>query len=245
MMKIEIWSDYVCPFCYIGKKQLENALEKFPQKSIEIEFKSYQLDPNTPLYSDSGKSFYEGIAEKYGGGVEQAKQMMAGIVEQAKTVGLDFNFETMKPTNTFDAHRLTKFAHEHGKSKEVAEKLLYGNFTESEDISDYETLADIAAEAGLNREDTLTTLQDENAYADNVRDDIREAQTLGVTAVPYFVFNRKYALSGAQPQEAFEQALQQIFDEEKSAPQFQDLSAGNDADGACGVDGCEVPEEKE
>lgn len=244
-MKIEIWSDYVCPFCYIGKRQLENALEQFPQRDeVDIEFKSYQLDPNTPLYSESGKSFYEGMAEKFGGGVEQVKQMTAGIEQQAKAVELDFQFETMKPTNTFDAHRLAKFAREHGKEKEVSEKLMYGNFTASIDISDHKTLADIAAEAGLNRADALAVLQDEHAYADQVRADISEAQTIGITGVPYFIFNRKYALSGAQQQETFEQALQQVFDQEKSAPQFQDLSAGNDADGACGADGCDVPEEK-
>lgn len=244
-MKIEIWSDYVCPFCYIGKTQLEHALDTFSHKDdVEIEFKSFELEPSTPPYSENSKSVYEATAAKYGGTVEQAKQTMDGVEQQAKSVGIEMDFNTMKPGNTFDAHRLTKFAQENGKGKEIHDRIMYASFTESRDIGLYETLADIAADAGLNRDDALAALQDENAYADQVRADIREAQTLGVTSVPNFIFNRKYSLSGAQPQETFEQALQQIFEEEQSTPKFQDLSSNNDADGACGTDGCDVPEEK-
>lgn len=242
-MKIEIWSDYVCPFCYIGKRQLEKALKQFPQKDdVDIEFKSYQLDPNTPPYT--GQDFYEGMAEKFGG-VEQSKQMMAGIAEQAKTVGLDFYFDTMKAANTFDAHRLAKFAKEHGKDANLSEKLLYANFTESKDIGNLETLAEIAEDAGLNKAEALATLQDKQAYAEDVQADIKEAQQFGITGVPYFIINRKYALSGAQQTETFVQALEKVFEEEKPKPMFENLAPDSEADGACGDDGCEVSDQKE
>lgn len=213
-MKIEIWSDYVCPFCYMGKRKLEEALDSFPQKDqIDIEFKSFQLDPNTPSYSDSGPGFYEGTAAKYGGTVEQVKQMMAGIVEQAKSVGLDFRFETMKPTNTFDAHRLTKFAREHGKDIEITEKLFHASFTASKDIGNIETLAALAEEVGLNKEKALEVLKDKQTYASEVKSDIEEASTVGVTGVPYFVFDRKYTLSGAQQTDTILQTLNKMLEE--------------------------------
>lgn len=242
-MKIEIWSDFVCPFCYIGKRKLEEALATFPHKDqVEIEFKSYQLDPNTPPYS--GQDFYESMGAKFGN-AEQAKQMMGGIVEQAKLVGLEFNFDTMKAANTFNAHRLTKFAREHGKDAIVSEKLLYANFTESKDIGNIEVLSEIASEAGLNKEEVLAALQDKEAYAKEVKSDIEEAKQLGITGVPYFIFNRKFALSGAQQTETFVQALEKAWEEEQGVPTFENLSPSNDSDGACGDDGCAVPEQKE
>lgn len=236
-MKIEIWSDVVCPFCYIGKRKLEEALNTFPHKNdVTIEFKAYQLDPNAAPYS--GQDFYENMAAKFGS-VEQAKQMTANIVDQAKSVGLDFHFDTMKPTNTFDAHRISKFAKEHGKDAAISEKLLHANFTDSKDVGNHETLADIAAEVGLDKREALKVLQDENAYRDEVNKDIAEAKQFGISGVPYFIFNRKYAISGAQPPEAFTQALEKVWEEENKVTPFQDLST--DTDGACGPDGCAVP----
>lgn len=242
-MKIEIWSDFVCPFCYIGKRKLEVALNEFHGKDrVEIEFKSYQLDPSTPKYS--GQDFYESMGTKFGS-AEQAKQMMGSITEQAKEVGLDFHFDTMKPTNTFDAHRLTKFAKEHGKDAELAEKLLYANFTESKDVGDATTLAELAAEVGLPKDAALAVVNDPDAYADEVKADIEEAQKVGVQGVPFFVFNRKYAISGAQPPEAFKEALEKVFEEEQPVSAFEDLSPANGADATCTDDSCAVPESKE
>lgn len=242
-MKIEIWSDMVCPFCYIGKKKLDQALDQFSQKEkVEIEFKSYQLDPNTPPYS--GQDFYEGVSAKFGGSVEQSRKMMASIAEQGKSEGLDLRFDTMKPTNTFDAHRLTQFAKTCGKDAAVAEKLFYANFTESKDIGNIDTLAEIAEESGLNKEGTLAILLDKQAYAKEVHADIEEARQIGVTSVPFFLFNRKYTLSGAQPTEAFVQALNKILEEEKLVPAFESLSTNHEADAACGDDGCAVPDQK-
>ncbi len=236
-MKIEVWSDVVCPFCYIGKRRLEEALEKFPHKDkVEVEFKSYQLDPNTPPYT--GQSYYDSMAAKFGS-VEQVKQMTDNLAVQAKSVGLDFDFENAKQANTFDAHRISKFAETHGRGLGISEKLLKAHFVDGKDVGDAETLADIAAEVGLDRDDALAAFEDKQAYADEVNADIEEASQFGITGVPYFIINRKYAISGAQPVETFLGALEKVWEEENPVPVFEDLST-TDAD-ACGPEGCEVP----
>jgi len=242
-VKIEVWSDFVCPYCYIGKRKLEAALAEFPQKNdVEIQFKSYQLDPNSPPYS--GQDFYESMSKKFGS-AEQAKQMMVNVADQAKMVGLNFHFDTMKPTNTFNAHRLEKFAATHGKGAEVAEKLLYANFTESKDVGNIDILANIAADTGLDKDEALAALQDDNAYADEVRADIDEAKQFGITGVPFFIFNRKYSLSGAQPKETFLQVLEKVSEEEKSIPTLESLAVNTEHDATCGDDGCDIPTQKE
>jgi predicted DsbA family dithiol-disulfide isomerase len=243
-MKIEVWSDFVCPFCYIGKRRLEQALAQFPHKDqVEIEYKSFELDPNAP--KDSDKNIHELLASKYGMTVEQAKQQNDGIRQHAASVGLTYHFDTMKPTNTFDAHRLAKFAKMKGKEAEIIEKLMYAYFTESKHIGEHETLADIAESAGLDRQETLKVLEDKNAYANDVRIDQAIAQQYGIRGVPYFVINQKYAISGAQPTETFINALNKIWEEEASAPKFQDLSTDSAEDASC-VDGsCAVPGRQE
>ncbi|PLR77068.1 disulfide bond formation protein DsbA [Bacillus sp. V3-13] len=239
-MKIEVWSDFVCPFCYIGKRRLEAALAQFPHKDqVEIEYKSFELDANAP--KNSGKSIHESLAAKYGMSVEEAKQANANVGQQAASAGLTFNFDTMKPTNTFDAHRLAKFAKYHGKEAEVTEKLLYAYFTESKDLSNFETLADIAEAAGLDRQEAVNALQDQNAFANEVRIDESIAQQYGIRGVPYFVINSKYAISGAQPAETFTSALQKVWEEENPAPKLQDLSADGADDAFCADGSCAVP----
>ncbi|MCL6574255.1 MAG: DsbA family oxidoreductase [Bacillus sp. (in: Bacteria)] len=240
-MKIEVWSDYVCPFCYIGKRRLEEALNQFPNKDqIEVEFKSFELDQNSPKYSS--QNIHEVLATKYGMSIEKAKQSNLGVGQQAETVGLTFNFDDMKPTNTFDAHRLAKYAKTQGKAAEVSEKLLNAYFTESKHIGDVETLADIAAAEGLNRQEALNVLTDENAYASDVRQDEALAQQYGVRGVPYFVINQKYAISGAQPVQTFTGALQKAWQEETKSPVLQDLSTVEDA--SCEDGNCVIPEKK-
>ncbi|NRD80223.1 DsbA family oxidoreductase [Bacillus sp. BRMEA1] len=236
-MKIEVWSDYVCPFCYIGKRRLDMALEQFPHKDqVVVEFKSFELDPNAPKYTSG--TIHEALAKKYGMSVEQAKQANQGVGQQAASVGLAFHFDEMKPTNTFDAHRLEKYAKSQGKEKEVAEKLLYAYFTESKHLGEHEILADIAAAAGLDRRKALEVLEDPNAFANDVRLDEDLAQQYGVRGVPFFVINQKYAISGAQPLEAFTNALEKVWQEESTAPVFQDLSSEEDVsctDGSCAI----------
>lgn len=233
-MKIEVWSDIVCPFCYIGKRKLEAALEQFPHRAdVVVEFKSYQLDPDTQAYQ--GQDYYESLAAKFGS-IEKAKEMATGIAEQAKQEGLTFNFAEMKPTNTFAAHRITKYAKEHGKDNLISEKLLYAHFTEAKDVGDIEVLAEIAAASGLDREESLAVLQDKDNYADEVRADIEEAKRYEISGVPFFILNQKYAISGAQPIETFTQALEKVWEEENPKPILEDLSVTDGsacADGSC------------
>jgi predicted DsbA family dithiol-disulfide isomerase len=243
-MKIEVWSDFVCPFCYIGKRRLEEALSQFPHRdSVEVEFKSFELDPNSPAYN--GKSIHEALASKYGMSIEQAKQANQNVGQQAATVGLTFNFEEMKPTNTFKAHRLAKYAKTLGKEAVITEKLLYAYFTESKNLGNIETLADIAVESGLDRQESLKVLEDEKAFANDVRIDQSIAQQYQITGVPFFIVNQKYAISGAQPTSTFAGALQKVWEEENPAPVLQDLSTVSAEDASC-VDGnCVIPERKE
>lgn len=211
-MKIEVWSDFVCPFCYIGKRRLEQALEPFPHREdVEIVFRSFELDPNAP--NETPLTIHEIIANKYGISLEEAKRANADIGRQAEAVGLTFRFDTMKPTNTFDAHRLAQYANEKGRLQDVVERLFYAYFTESKRISDRNVLLAIAEAAGLDRTEAEEVLAS-GRYTQEVRRDEEEAAALGVRGVPFFVLNRKYAISGAQPVEVFRRALEKVWEEE-------------------------------
>lgn len=211
-MKIEIWSDYVCPFCYIGKRRLEEALEQTGlEEKAEVVFKAYELDPNSPAVSDTLMT--EVLAKKYGMSVEEAKKMTDNVVDQAKSVGLNYNFDVMTPANTFNAHRIAKLAEQEGFDKTVSESLLKAYFIDGEKIGAEDVLLRIAEEAGISR-DRAKAVLDSDEFADDVRMDIAEAQQIGVKGVPFFVIDRKYAISGAQPAEAFANALRQAAEEE-------------------------------
>lgn len=237
-MKIEVWSDFVCPFCYIGKRRLEEALEQFPHKeNVEVIFRSYELDPNTP--KNVNMTVNEALAEKYGMTIEKAKEMSAGVAEQAASVGLDFHFEQMINTNTFDAHRLAHYGAEKGVGLQLTEALLKANFTETKNLNSHEVLAEIAKEVGLDAQEVLFVLQDEKKYANTVKRDQMIAQQMGVRGVPFFVLNEKYSISGAQPSQTFLGALEKVWAEENQEPILQDLSVEQDA--SCGDDGCAIP----
>ncbi|AJG58582.1 TPA: DsbA family oxidoreductase [Bacillus cereus] len=243
-MKIEVWSDFVCPFCYIGKRRLEMALEQFPhKKDVEVEFKSFELDQNAPIYS--GTSINEVLASKYGISIEEAKRNNVQLGNHAASMGLSFNFDEMKPTNTFDAHRLAKFAKNQGKEKEITENLLFAYFTESKNLSDVDTLATIAEAAGLDKEEALRVINDKKAYANDVRIDEAIAQQYQISGVPYFIINQKYAISGAQPLETFVGALQQVWEEENPAPKLQELSSEGGSDMSCTDESCSVPSKEQ
>jgi len=156
---------------------------------------------------------YEVLAEKYGSTVEAAKTMTAGVVEQAKTVGLDYNFEAMKPANTLDAHRLVKWASAQGKAREANELLLHAYFIEGKEIGNNDVLLDLIESLDLSREEAEKVLNSKEYLAD-VRIDIAKAGQIGVRGVPFFVINDKYAISGAQPTETFVGALQKVAEEE-------------------------------
>lgn len=241
-MKIEIWSDIACPFCYIGKQNLEKALAQFPHKDqVNIEFKSFELDPGASTYD--GTSYIEKLAPKFGG-MQQAKQFIAQVTQHAKDVGLTFNFDEMKPTNTLDAHRLAKWAKTQGKEVEVNEKLLLAHFSEAKDVGDIDTLADIAAEAGLDREEAIKVLRDKNHYSQNVKEDQLEAKKIGINGVPFFIINDKYAISGAQPTDIFSNALDTIWEEENPKPKFETLSVDMEDGGMCTDGSCSIPPKK-
>ncbi len=204
-MKVEIWSDVMCPFCYIGKRRFENALEQFPGKEhVEIEWKSFQLNPD--MKTDPSKSINDFLAEHKGISVAQAKQMNDRVTAMAAEVGLQYDFDKAIAANSFDAHRLSHFAKRYGKQDAVEEALFKAYFTEGKNTADHETLVALAAEAGLNADETRAMLSGTD-FADAVNNDIYEAQQVGARGVPFFVFDNTYAVSGAQPSELFLQML--------------------------------------
>ena len=239
-MHIDIWSDYVCPFCYIGKRRLELALEQFTYKQqVTISYKSYELDPNAPAESTMG--IHAMLAAKYGMTIDEAKKANANVAAQAESVGLTFRFDNMVPTNTFDAHRLAKFAKKHEKENAMIEILFKAYFTDSERLANHNTLAKLAGQAGLNCKEVFEILEDPKAFADEVRSDEEMAKQMGIRGVPFFVFNQKYAVSGAQPMETFVSVLQKVWASEKQTPVLRHLT---DDGAGCVDDSCEIPVNK-
>lgn len=211
-MKIEIWSDYVCPFCYIGKRRLEEAITKTGlQEKVKIEFKAFELEPNA--VANSEQPIIESLAEKYKMSIQEAKAMTDNVAIQAQSVGLHYDFERMNPANTFHAHRLAKLAVQEGLGAEMSEALLKAYFIDARKIGLFETLIEIATEVGLSEERTKEMLHSEE-FVEDVKKDIQEAGQIGVQGVPFFVINRKYAISGAQATETFIDALQKVANEE-------------------------------
>ncbi|GAA0356410.1 DsbA family oxidoreductase [Bacillus horti] len=234
-MKVEIWSDYMCPFCYIGKRKFEVALEQFAHKDrVEVTYRSFELDPGAKR--DNPESVYEMLSAKYNVPVEQAKAMNQNVAKQAEEVGLTYHFDTMELTNSFDAHRLTHFAAHHGKSGEIAEKLFHAVFTASKNIGQHNVLIELATEAGLDLEETTKMLQGDH-HTLEVHADEQEAKELGIRGVPYFVIDRKYAISGAQSSDVFLDTLQKAWGEARPLTVVNETSpkAGQDycSDGEC------------
>ena len=231
-MNVEIWSDVMCPFCYIGKLKFEKALEQFPHKDdIKISWKSFQLDPTT--ITDPSLNTIEHLRLKKGWSKEQASETIAYVTNIAHQVGLQFNFEKAVVANSFDAHRLSHLAKKYNLQNELEEKLFSAYFIEGKNTADYETLLQIANEVGLDKAEVSTMLNG-NTFANEVHQDIEQAQQIGVRGVPFFVLNQKYAISGAQESDTFLQALHKAYDETK----LVDLP-GNDSV-VCGPDGCEI-----
>jgi predicted DsbA family dithiol-disulfide isomerase len=238
-MKIEIWSDVVCPWCYIGKRRFETALAQFPQRDqLEIVWKSFELDPGARSAAASegdNADYAERLARKYGTTVPGAQKMLDSMTDAAATEGLDFHFERAVASNTFDAHQVIHLGLDRGVQDAVKERLLRAYFTEGEPIGDRETLARLGAEAGLDADEVRTAL-DEQRYAAAVRADESEAAALGISGVPFFVVDRKYGVSGAQPGDALLEVLQRAWSE---AHPLTMVSAAGDGE-ACGPDGCAI-----
>ena len=233
-MKIEIWSDIMCPFCYIGKRQLETALEQFPDNEFEIEWKSFQLDPSITPQPD--KDVYTYLAERKGMTVEQSKEMHKGVAERAKSVGLDYNFDKAVISNSLNAHRIIQLAKTKNIGDRMEEIFFKAYFTDGQDLNNGQTLIKLGTQAGLEENEIREVLESDTLFLKEVESDIKEAGEIGVQGVPFFVFDRKYAVSGAQPVETFENALQQTYKETVSP--FKDLSGQNGA--SCDADGCSI-----
>jgi predicted DsbA family dithiol-disulfide isomerase len=230
-MRIDIWSDVVCPWCYVGKRRLEAALADFPHP-VDIHWHAFELDPTAPTTRDG--SYEQRLAEKYGVSVGEAGAMTARMTAAAAEDGLDFRFDIARPGNTFDAHRLLHLAELRGVQDAVKERLLRATFTEGEPVADHDALVRLVAEAGLDADEARTVLS-EGTYADEVRADEEQARRLGITGVPFFVIDEKYGISGAQPADLLLQVLQRAWSE--SAP-LQMVGAPS-ADG-CEGDACAV-----
>lgn len=236
-MKVEIWSDYQCPFCYIGKRRFEKALQQFAQADqVEVEFKSFELDPNAEREVTMSQS--EMLMKKYNMSAEQVKASNDQLTAQAKAEGLDYHLDQTVLTNTFDAHRLMQYAVSKGKGKEMNERLFYAYFTKSKHLGDRGTLVALAEEIGLDKQKTMEMLES-NLYTAEVRTDEQEASLLGVRGVPFFVIDRKYGISGAQQTETFLETLKKVWMEANPLQMVADSSNNNNAntcsDGSCNI----------
>ena len=209
-MKIEIWSDVMCPFCYIGKRKLEKALEQFEGKrNVEITWKSYQLNPH--MEYQEGVDVYTYLAEVKGKSREWAEEMHANVSKMANEVGLNYDFDKVKIANSFDAHRVIQLAKKYNLTNEIEERFFKGYFIEGALMSDHATLFKLAVEAGLNEAEVKHVLETDE-FALEVKADVDEAQRIGVRGVPFFVFNRKYAISGAQDTTVFLETLRRSLE---------------------------------
>ncbi|EHQ30568.1 DsbA family oxidoreductase [Mucilaginibacter paludis] len=210
-LKVEIWSDVMCPFCYIGKRRFENALQEFEHKDeVEIIWKSYQLDPS--MKNNTGISLYHYLAERKGITLEQSAQMHDQMTAMASELGIVYNFDKAVIANSFDAHRLSHLAKASGLQDKLEEALFKAYFTEGKNVADYDTLLKIGTAVGLEAESVKQVLNGKQ-YAEEVKHDIYEANQIGVRGVPYFVLGDKYAVSGAQHSETFLGALNQTWQE--------------------------------
>jgi predicted DsbA family dithiol-disulfide isomerase len=204
-MKVEIWSDVMCPFCYIGKRKFEKALEDFHGDEVQVNWRSFQLNPG--LQTEPGKNIHQYLAEIKGISTTQAKQLNERVTKMAADAGLRYNFDTAVVANSFDAHRFSHLAKKHGLQDAAEERLFAAYFSEGKNTADHETLAELGVEIGLDRSEVLRMLESDE-YGQQVEEDIIEAQRLGIHAVPFFVFDRKYAVSGAQPSEVFREVME-------------------------------------
>jgi len=210
-MNVEIWSDVMCPFCYIGKRKFEKALSQFPHKDkVIVIWKSFQLDPTT--ITDPSLNNIENLAQKKGWSKEQTDQTIAHVTGIAKQVGLDFHFEKAVVANSLDAHRLSHLAKKYGKQNELEEKLFSAYFIEGKNTADFNTLLQIATELDLDKTEVSALLRS-TTYTNEVCQDIKQAQQFGVNGVPFFVLDNKYAISVAQESDTFLGALTKSYEE--------------------------------
>lgn len=225
---IDVWSDIACPWCWVGKRHLEAALEEIDQP-VELTWHAFELDPSAPKVPDRDVDYVARLGKKYGVGTAEAQGMIDRMTKVGASVGLDFRFDRVTPTNTFDAHRLLHWAHGEGVQDALKERLFCAYMSEGANVGDPATLVALAKEVGLDEARAEAILAGDE-YRDAVRADERAAQQMGVRGVPCFVLGGRYAVSGAQPPNVLVEALRELG-REKTA---------NDAE-VCGPDGCAVP----
>ncbi|WP_313584827.1 DsbA family oxidoreductase [Acinetobacter variabilis] len=231
-MRVDIWSDVVCPFCYIGKKRLE-AAAKESGIELEVHWHSFQLDPEAPVRQEVSNS--ERLAQKYGRSVPEVEDMQRNIAAMAKQEGIEFNWEGANSGNTLNAHRIIHLAQSKGLGSEAQEAFFYSYMTQGLPIGERETLEDVAARIGLNPVE-VDDLLDSDEFADFVKFDQEVARDqLKVTGVPFFVFDQRIALAGAQPKEVFLQVLEKALEEPQEQPTADQ----------CSTDACDVPAKPE
>ncbi len=208
-MQVEIWSDVACPWCYIGKRRFETALGRFTHADeVEVVWRSYQLDPDAPTVTTG--SMAEHLARKYGISVEEALRRMAHVAQLAAAEGLEYHLDRVDRQNTFDAHRMVHLAARHGRQGEMKERLMRAYFTDVVAVADHTVLSQLAAEVGLDADETARVLSGDE-FADEVRSDERRAAEHGAHGVPYFLVDGKYAVSGAQDPARFLQLLDRAW----------------------------------
>ncbi len=233
-MRIEVWSDVVCPWCYIGKRRLERALETFAHADeVEVVYRSFELDPSAP--KDATEPVVDVLARKYGGGVANARAMMARVSEVATAEGLEYHLDRTLRGNTVDAHRLLHLAlDEHGPrvQGDLKEALLAAYFTRGEDVADPVVLRKVATEVGLDPARVDQVLQGDE-YEAAVRDDVAQARALGATGVPFFVVDRRYGVAGAQPVGVLLDVLDKAWAESRPSVAM----VGSEGE-VCGPEGC-------
>ncbi len=242
-MRVEIWSDVVCPWCAVGKRRFEAALDRFEHRDeVEVVWRAFELDTQAesaaPGEVNGPGEYAARLAAKYGTDRAQAQQMIDSMTEAAAAEGLDFHFERAVRANTFDAHQVIHAAAEHGLQDAVKERLLLAYFTEGEAVGDREVLVQLAAEAGLDAHTVRTALAEQTAAA-AVRDEEAEAMRLGIGGVPFFVYDRTYGVSGAQPADAHLEVLRTAWAASHPLTMVGAEQAGGGG-AACGPDGCSV-----
>ena len=213
-MKITIWSDFICPFCFIGQSHLDKALETFEHaEEVEFEYKSFLLLPDAEYVP--GQTYYQASAKMRGTSVDESKARFQQLTDMARNSGVDLNYDIAKFTTTSDAHRVFQYAKELGKGTEYFKRFYAAQLSEGELLSDKETIVRLAQEVGLDGAEVRKIL-DSSENTEKVTQDISEARSIGVQGVPFFVFNNKYTVSGAQPVQTFNQFLDKVWEEEQA-----------------------------
>lgn len=208
-MDVEIWSDIMCPFCYIGKHRFENAIETFEYSDeIKVIWRSYQLNPD--MKTNPNVNINEYLADAKGWSKEQTRQMNQRVTDMAAQEGLKYNMDQAVVANSFDAHRLVQFSKDRGKANEMQEAIFKAYFTDGKNIADHQTLITLAKSIGIDPTEAKSILEGEK-YANAVKHDIQLAQNINITGVPFFLFDRKFAVSGARETEVFLKALKQSW----------------------------------